>query len=560
MRLARPVPNNKIAKTVEMNHTDKPSQNGTAREVLIVGGGAAGWMTAAYLAKHLGTRQNGGPKITLLESPEIGIIGVGEGTFPTIRNILRSLGIDEAEFMRGSHATFKQGIRFDDWEVAPQRDENGILKHSDYFHPFEAPYWSREELNLLPYWLIQDKETRPPFAQAVTFQKKIADAGLAPKGLHQGNFQGPLNYAYHFDAHRFAGVLAKFARDLGVRHLSGNLTGTTLGADGSIDHIITAEHGALQADLYVDCTGFRAELIGAAMKSGFKPIRDVLFTDRAMTVQVPYGKPDGKLESYTISSAHEAGWTWDIALSDRRGIGYVYSSDYTTDERAEEVLREYVGRTSDADITPRRISFTAGYRPQQWVKNCVAVGLSAGFLEPLESTGMVLIESAVNKIVEFFPFSGPADTSAHIFNDLMTRRYDTIIGFIKLHYCLSKREEPFWADNRKPETIPEHLRELLVLWKLRPPSRFDFVLDHESFAFFSYQYILYGMNFETDYEAARGSLQSTRLADQLFARIISFGEQASKDLMPHRNLVDAVYKDGFVERQPPAKPLITRKA
>lgn len=553
-------PNNKTAKTVEMNHTDTPSQSSTAREVLIVGGGAAGWMTAAYLAKHLGTFDNGGPKITLLESPEIGIIGVGEGTFPTIRNILRSLGIDEAEFMRGSHATFKQGIRFDDWEVTPQRDENGELKHSHYFHPFEAPYWSREELNLLPYWLMQDKVTRPPFAQAVTFQKKIADAGLSPKGIHQGNFQGPLNYAYHFDAHRFAGVLAKFAKGLGVRHLSGNLTEAVLDADGAIDHIATAEHGDLKADLYVDCTGFRAELIGKAMKSSFKQIRDILFTDRAMTAQVPHGKAECKLESYTISSAHEAGWTWDISLSDRRGIGYVYSSDYTTDERAEEVLREYVSRISDAEITPRRISFTAGYREQQWVKNCVAVGLSAGFLEPLESTGMVLIESAVNKIVEFFPFSGPADTSAHIFNDLMTRRYDTIIGFIKLHYCLSKREEPFWADNRKPETIPEHLRELLDLWKYRPPSRFDFVLDHESFAFFSYQYILYGMNFETDYEAARGSLQSGKLADQLFARIVSFGEQASKDLMPHRSLVDAVYKDGFVERQPPGKTLMTRKA
>ncbi len=553
-------PNNKTAKTVEMNHTDTPSQSSTAREVLIVGGGAAGWMTAAYLAKHLGTFDNGGPKITLLESPEIGIIGVGEGTFPTIRNILRSLGIDEAEFMRGSHATFKQGIRFDDWEVTPERDENGELKHSHYFHPFEAPYWSREELNLLPYWLMQDKATRPPFAQAVTFQKKIADAGLSPKGIHQGNFQGPLNYAYHFDAHRFAGVLAKFAKGLGVRHLSGNLTETVLGADEAIEHIATAEHGDLKADLYVDCTGFRAELIGKAMKSSFKPIRDILFTDRAMTAQVPHGRAECKLESYTISSAHEAGWTWDISLSDRRGIGYVYSSDYTTDERAEEVLREYVSRISDAEITPRRISFTAGYREQQWVKNCVAVGLSAGFLEPLESTGMVLIESAVNKIVEFFPFSGPADTSAHIFNDLMTRRYDTIIGFIKLHYCLSKREEPFWADNRKPETIPEHLRELLDLWKYRPPSRFDFVLDHESFAFFSYQYILYGMNFETDYEAARGSLQSGKLADQLFARIVSFGEQASKDLMPHRSLVDAVYKDGFVERQPPGKTLMTRKA
>ena len=536
------------------------SKTGSAHEVLIVGGGAAGWMTAAYLARHLGASQKGGPRITVLEAPEIGIIGVGEGTFPTIRNILRSLGIEEAEFMRGSHATFKQGIRFDDWEVTPQRDDQGELTHSHYFHPFEAPYWSREELNLLPYWLMKDKNDRPPFAQAVTFQKKIADAGLSPKGIHQGNFQGPLNYAYHFDAHRFAEVLERFAKGLGVRHLSGKLTGAVLDNDGAIAHVTTAEHGDLTADLYIDCTGFRAELIGSVLKSEFKPIRDILFTDRAITVQVPYEKPDGKLESYTISSAHEAGWTWDIALSDRRGIGYVYASDYTTDERAEQVLREYVGRTSDADITPRRISFTAGYRPRQWVKNCVAVGLSAGFLEPLESTGMVLIESAVNKIVEFFPFSGPADTSAPIFNDLMTRRYDTIIGFIKLHYCLSRRDEPFWVDNRKPESIPQHLRDLLTLWKTRPPSRFDFVLDHESFAFFSYQYILYGMNFETDYEAARGSLQSSELADQLFARIINFGEQASRDLMPHRSLIDAVYKDGFVERPPASKTLLTRKA
>ncbi|MGN6210370.1 tryptophan halogenase family protein [Asticcacaulis sp.] len=534
-----------------MSHTDTSASERKAREVLIVGGGAAGWMTAAYLAKNLGTDRMGGPRITVLESPDISIIGVGEGTFPTIRNILRSLGIDEAEFMRESHATFKQGIRFDDWETPPQREPNGQLKHSHYFHPFEAPYWSREELNLVPYWLLKDRDKRPPFAQAVTFQKKVADAGLAPKAIHQGHYQGPLNYAYHFDAYRFAGVLAKFAKGLGVHHLSGNLTGVGLAADGAIDHVATAEHGDLKAGLYVDCSGFRAELIGKALQAPFRPIRDILFTDRAVTAQVPHDCSDCQLESYTVSSAHEAGWTWDIALSDRRGIGYVYASDYTTDERAEEVLREYIGRTSKAEISPRHISFAAGYREQQWVKNCVAVGLSAGFLEPLESTGMVLIESAVNKIVEFFPFSGPADASATIFNESMMRRYETIIGFIKLHYCLSKRPEPFWVDNTKPETIPPHLRDLLALWKFRPPSRFDFVLDHESFAFFSYQYILYGMNFETDYEAARPSLHQTELADQLFARIAAFGEQASKDLISHRDLVDAVYREGFVERQAP---------
>ncbi|MDV6331613.1 tryptophan halogenase family protein [Asticcacaulis sp. 201] len=512
------------------------------RDVLIVGGGAAGWMTAAYLAKHLGTDRNGGPKITVMESPDIGIIGVGEGTFPTIRNILRTLGIDEADFMRESHATFKQGIRFDDWEVTPKDG-----RHSHYFHPFEQPYWSKEELNLLPYWLLQDKDKRLPFAEAVTFQKKVADSKLAPKRIHQGNYQGPLNYAYHFDAHRFAGVLAKYAKDLGVHHLSGNLDGVTLDADGAIAHITAKEHGDLKADLYIDCTGFRSEILGKAMGVPFKSIKDTLFTDRAVAIQVPYEKPDAPLESYTISTAHEAGWTWDIALSTRRGIGYVYSSDHTDDDRAEEVLRAYVGPMAEG-IEARCISFNAGYRTQHWVKNCIGVGLSAGFLEPLESTGMVLIESAVNKIVEFFPFRGPLDASAHIFNEAMTKRYETIIGFIKLHYCLTKREEPFWRDNTRPDSIPPHLRDLLALWKFRPPSRFDFTLDNESFAFFSYQYILYGMNFETDYEAARGSLQHTDLANHLFARIVQFGDQASKDLVSHRQLINAVYKGGFVER------------
>lgn len=536
-----------------MTVTDPSSSSTSAPEVLIVGGGAAGWMTAAFLARHLGTEKTGSPRITVLESPDISIIGVGEGTFPTIRNILRSLGIDEAEFMRESHATFKQGIRFDDWETAPKHEPDGTFRHSHYFHPFEAPFWSREELNLVPYWLLKDKDKRPPFAQAVTFQKRVADAGLAPKAIHQGHYQGPLNYAYHFDAHRFAGVLAKFAKGLGVRHLSGNLTDVTLTPDGAIDYVATTEHGDLKAGFYVDCTGFRAELIGKALKAPFRPIRDILFTNRAITAQVPHDCSDCQLESYTVSSAHEAGWTWDIALNDRRGIGYVYSSDHTTDERAEMVLREYIGRTSDIEITPRRIGFNAGYREKQWVKNCVAVGLSAGFLEPLESTGMVLIESAVNKIVEFFPFSGPADASASIFNESMKRRYETIIGFIKLHYCLSKRQEPFWVDNTKPETIPPHLRDLLALWKFRPPSRFDFVLDNESFAYFNYQYILYGMNFETDYEAARSSLRQGDLADQIFARIVAFGEQASKDLMGHRDLVDVIYREGFVERQAPLR-------
>ena len=511
---------------------------------MIVGGGTAGWLTAASLAKAFGTGRPGAPSITVLESPEIGIIGVGEGTFPTIRQTLKNLGIEEALFMRESHATFKQGIRFDDWEVTPTDG-----RHSHYFHPFEPPYWGREELNLTPYWLLQDKATRKPFAQAVTFQKRIADARMGPKRIHQGGYAGPLNYAYHFDATRFAACLAKHARGLGVSHLEGNLTDVVLDDSGAISRIVTAEHGDMTADLYIDCTGFRSELLGKALGVPFQPIKEVLFTDRAVAMQVPDEGRDDPIASYTISTAHEAGWTWDIALDGRRGVGYVYSSDHSSDDRAEEVLRAYIGPRAEG-LNARRIRFQAGYRTRHWVKNCVGVGLSAGFLEPLESTGVVLIESAINKIIEFFPHDGAIDASAASFNEMMVARYKTIIGFIKLHYCLSRREEPFWRDNAEPASIPTHLRNLLDLWRHRPPSRYDFIMDNESFAYFSYQYILYGMNYPTDYEAARAASPMLDRAEEIFVRVALFGEQAAKELIPHRQLLNAVYKGGFVA--PPA--------
>ncbi|WP_031236648.1 tryptophan halogenase family protein [Asticcacaulis sp. AC460] len=533
---------------------ETPASQGPGRSVLIVGGGAAGWLTASYLASHLGQERHGGPRITLLESPDIGIIGVGEGTFPTTRNILRTLGIEEAEFMRESQAAFKQGIRFDDWEVAPKNDV-----HSHYFHPFEAPYIGKDELDLLPYWLIQDPATRPPYAEAVTFQKRIADARLAPKRLFQGHYSGPLNYAYHFDAARFAGVLARRSKALGVHHLQGLLGEVVLDDTGAISHAISPDHGRLEADLYIDCTGFRSELLGKALNVPFRPVSDMLFADRAVVCQVPYPNPNAPLESYTIATAHEAGWTWDIGLANRRGIGYVHSSHHSSEARAEGVLAAYVARSGGKEeVEMRHIKFDAGYRTQHWVKNCVAVGLSAGFLEPLESTGMVLIEAAVNKIAEFFPHSGRIDASAGLFNDLMVKRYEAIITFIKLHYCLSKRDEPFWRDNAAPDSIPERLRMLLDIWQHRPPSRYDFVIDHETFAHFNYQYILYGMNFQTDYRLAGQALPMKDKAEQIFARIHSFGEQAAKDLSAHRATIKAIYDNGFVERAPSPAPALAR--
>ncbi len=504
------------------------------RKVLIVGGGTAGWLTACYLANTLGTAKTGGVDIALIESPEIGIIGVGEGTFPTIRATLKAIGIDEATFLRECHATFKQGILFPDWRA----------KGETYFHPFDPPFYNREEVDLVPYWLLQDADKRLPFAEAVTFQKPVADARRAPKWRHDRDYDGPLNYAYHFDAVRFAGLLSRHGQAMGVRHLTGTVRDVRLSEDGGIAAIDTPEHGDLSADFFIDCTGFRSELIGKALKVPFRPVRSTLFADRAVTAQVPYARADAPLASYTVSTAHEAGWTWDIGLNSRRGIGYVYSSDHATDEQAEQTLRAYIG---PGDYAVRHIRFEAGYRERHWVKNCLCVGLSGGFLEPLESTGIVLIESAINKFAEFFPYDGPVNVSAAMFNDLITTRYETIIGFLKLHYCLSQRDEPFWRDNAAAETIPERLKDLLARWAYRPPSRFDFIIDNESFAHFSYQYILYGMDFRTDFAAARASFNDSEKAERLFADLRGFGQNATRQLPDHRALIEAVHAGGFTE-------------
>ena len=504
------------------------------RSILIVGGGTAGWLTAAYLARFFDLPRNPRLSITLLASDEIGSIGVGEGAFPTIRDTLRFIGIDESAFVRATSATFKQGIRFDDWVCTPEAGRS-----SHFLHPFEPPFHG-DGHSLVAYWLLQDEKARRPFAEAMTIQNRVAEAQRAPKRPGEGEFTGPLNYAYHFDAARLAEILSAQASAMGVAHLGGTLTDVALDPEsGAIDHVVTAEHGALAADLYIDCSGFRAELIGGALQSPFRGVKHQLFTDRALACKLPYDRPDVPIASYTIAAAHEAGWTWDIGLAGARGIGCVYSSDHLSDDRAAEILADYTGGRSH-DVMVRSIPFEAGYRPASWVKNCVAVGLSGGFLEPLESTGLVMIETAAAMIAEMFPLNGPVGAPARRFNELMAARYDNIINFLKLHYCLSQRREGFWRDNGDPASIPDRLKRLLEEWRYRPPSRFDFILDLESFAPFNYQYILYGMGFHTDLSPVREDFPDIAEAERIFARIRNFGDRAASELPAHRAMIDQI--------------------
>jgi tryptophan halogenase len=508
-------------------------------KILIVGGGTAGWLTANYLARTLQIASGRSLSIQLVESSDIGILGVGEGTFPSIRGTLSAIGLDEARFVREANATFKQGIRFDNWLNAP----GGVRDHH-YFHPFSLPSQRERDLELLPYWLLGAAGDGVAFADAATLQKHVADRSRAPKRATDADYQGRLNYAYHFDAARFAALLAQHGRELGVQHCVATVEEVELDEDGAIACVRTREAGALAADLYVDCTGFRAALIGSALGSRFRSAKDVLFVDRALAIQVPYASADAPIPSYTISTAHEAGWTWDIGLQARRGVGYVYSSAHTDDARAEQVLRSHIGATADG-VAARQLRFEAGHRPEQWVRNCVAVGLSAGFVEPLESTGIGLIEMAAYLIAHLLPLDGDMTRVARHFNALMARRYERIFDFIKMHYCLSRRaDSAFWIDNADPRSIPDALRDQLAMWRSRPPHRLDFVTDVEMFLPASWQFILYGMEYPTDLRPARSFYPRVEQARDEFAMIRSLAPRAAADLPDHRELVERLCARG----------------
>jgi len=331
--------------------------------------------------------------------------------------------------------------------------------------------------------------------------------------------------------------------------LADTIESVTLDESGAIAGLVTRANGLLQADLYIDCTGLRAKLIGETLKAPFRSCRDSLLTDRAVACQIPNDRPNSPIASYTIATAHQAGWTWDIGLENRRGIGYVYSSNHSSDERAERILRGYIGLAGDEHAV-RFLKFDAGYRERQWVRNCVAVGLSAGFFEPLESTGIMLIEVAAAMIADFFPWNRDFEAPARLFNDLMSHRCRNIVRFLKMHYCLSQRPEDFWRDNRRPETIPEDLQCLLAAWRHRPPCRFDFVADHETFPYFSYQYVLYGMGYCTNLETARSRYGESASAKQAFSQLKRIARQAVADLPTHRALIDQIYREGSTFQSP----------
>ena len=415
-------------------------QQRPVKRVVIAGGGTAGWIAAAALVKHLGPLID----ITLVESDAIGTVGVGESVIPTTRGFHRLLGINEAAFMRASQATFKLGISFENWLTEGDR----------YFHSFGSVGRSVSLADFQHFWLE---------ARRQGFGRAYSDYSLETRAAALNRFAATpdsgLAYAYHLDATAYARFLRGLAEPAGVRRVEGLIAEIAQdGETGAITALVLASGERIEGDLFIDCTGFRALLIGQTMNTGFDDWSRWLSTDSAFAVQT---EAHGPLVPYTRVIAHQAGWRWRIPLQTRVGNGLVFSSAHMSDEAAREKL---LADIDGAPLTePRLIRYRSGYRTP-WKGNCVALGLAGGFLEPLESTSIHLIMIAVTQLIQMFPFGGATPALAARFNARSRHEWEHIRDFLILHYSQTARDESFWRQCRETP-IPDTLAKRIALFR-----------------------------------------------------------------------------------------------
>jgi len=411
------------------------------KRILIVGGGTAGWMAAASCAKLLA---GGGYSIELIESEEIGTVGVGEATIPPIQDFNRSLQIDEVDFIRATQASFKLGIEFVDW----------TRLGDSYIHPFGQYGVQMQGIYFHHFWLRYVAQGGKLSFDEFNSSTMAARAGRFARPMPTDRSPlPPLGYAYHFDAGLYAVFLRKYAEALGVRRHEGKVVHVALRAtDGFIESLKLDDGRVIAADLFIDCSGFRGLLIEQTLHAGYEDWSEWLPCDRAMAVpcdRLPATTP------YTRSIAREAGWQWRIPLQHRTGNGYVYCSEYLSDDEAASQLLSRLDGAPRA--SPRPLRFVAGRRKEMWKKNCVALGLASGFLEPLESTSIHLVQAALARLLFMFPGTGFDPATIDKYNALARQELEDIRDFLVLHYKASERDDtPFWRHCQTvklPETL-----------------------------------------------------------------------------------------------------------
>lgn len=412
--------------------------------VIILGGGTAGWMTANLLHRRWAEH---GTQISLIESKDIGIIGVGEGSTPQLKAFFDEIGITEAEWMPRCNATYKAGIEFEGWSDRPGFER--------YFHPFptEIDDFTQGRFFYATRARRAGREV-PAHPDPFFLPTRIAREALAP--IAPANFPFFVSYGYHFDAHLIGAVLSEIGTERGIAHVDARIASVELDESGNVAALVAEDGRRFEADFFVDASGFRAAIIEGALKEPHRPFAENLFNDRAVVAPTPHGP--GPIRPCTRATAKSAGWIWHIPLTNRVGNGYVYSSRYIDDEAAAAELRAHLGLGEDAEV--RQLKMKCGRIERSWVKNCLAVGLAQGFLEPLEATALHIVLATVNAFIDAWDKDDRA-----MFNDTIGRRYEGIRDYLVCHYrTAQRRDTEYWRDATRMDALSDSLKGVITGW------------------------------------------------------------------------------------------------
>ncbi len=441
------------------------------RNITIVGGGTSGWISATYLAVLFQEKiQRGEMAITLIESPNIGIIGVGESTARPIADLLRIMGIKESTFIKRCNATFKLSGLFANWDV----DENG--KSVSWVNPF----FSQDELHgVNPGYLFSQYSMHPgggpidgSYTDAISVCPAIIRAHKGPRPLNAQDYQSEIPYSYHMDAIELAKMLMERGKELGVKQILDDVENVTLDDRGFVSELTLKNNGAHPIEFVIDATGFAGVIIGKAMGEPFESYEKYLLNDRAVVSQLPHDDPT-QIEPTSRATGMNAGWSFRVPLFNRVGSGYVYSSKFISDDEAVDEFKKFIGPAAN-DIEPRIIRMRIGKVRHSWKNNCLALGLSSGFVEPLEATAIYSVQVALQWLYTYFPDSDFDPAVQRRYNSLIDGLYEEIVDFIALLFCTSNREDtPYWRAVRHDMEIPPRLKENLEVWRHTMPDDLD---------------------------------------------------------------------------------------
>jgi tryptophan 6-halogenase len=415
---------------------------------VILGGGTAGWMTACLLAKAWPQH-----KVTLVESPDVGIIGVGEGSTPQLRAFFQTMGLAEADWMPKCNATYKNGITFKGWSERPGFES--------YYHPFATNL----DGHTLPDFAYNTRARRTGRDVCAHPDRFFLPAVLSSRRLGPiaaESFPFDVGYGYHFDAYLVGAVLRDHAKTLGVAHLERHITKVKLAEIGHVTELITKDGDSITGDFFIDCSGFRASIMQEALGERFISFADNLFNDSAVVMPTPVDP--GGTNPHTSATALSAGWAWDIPLTNRTGNGYVFASGYIDKNAAETELRTHIGML-DSAVEARHLQMKVGRVERSWVGNCLAVGLSQGFIEPLEATALHIVQATVEGFIAAFDQGGFRPGERDGFNQRIAARYDGIRDYIVCHYRVNRRTDtPYWRDNAANQNLSDNLKTVMTRW------------------------------------------------------------------------------------------------